>query len=323
MRFFLTIWAGSLAFAACTSQPMSRRGGRAAPPEEPEAATTPSPGAAPQLRDAIAPGPAADAAPVRADDAAPPPLDTRALADARVAADGQGDGAPLLGGDPAPCPFRLCESFEGYADGAQPGGGVWSAARGVRVDSTRAARGRKALRITTGVDPGEWYMRETRTFAAPTARFYVRAFLWIDRQPRRYVHWTLFEASERPDGWGWVARHGAQQFDGAPGASWIFNIETHGQGETALLDSNTVPAKTWNCVEAVYDPSRNEADLWWNGQERPRVHWRNNQPGDARFTFRPLRSLSIGWGFYLPVDGGFDVWIDEIVVSDERVGCDR
>lgn len=231
-------------------------------------------------------------------------------------------GAVVIGGAPGPCKHQLCESFEAYADGAKPDPAVWRSG-GVAVGSTRAARGSKALRVVArGI--GEWFIRETRTFPAANGRFFGRVFFWIEQQPTTpFVHWTLVEASERAAGGGRVVRYGGFFNPDPARETFWFNIETHATGETGTGDyATTIPLHTWHCIEWSFDTAKNEAHMWWNGVERPKLRWTDSRPSQPQFDFPAFQSLSLGWAAYQRADAGFEVWIDEIAVDGERIGCD-
>lgn len=261
---------------------------------------------------------------VPAVDARPAADDVASATDARAPAVPTPDAAPvMIGGDPRPCPFQLCESFESYADGAKPDPAIWRSG-GVAVDSTRAARGKKALKVVATYGES-WYIRETKTFPAPNGAFYGRLFYWVDQQPTTpQIHWTMIEASDQPGGGGKVLRYGGFYMLNPSREVYWFNIETRGQGETGTGDFNTpIPLKTWHCVEWYFDTPKSEAHLWHDGQARPKLDWANSRPTQPQYTFPELKSLSIGWGTYQKPDAPFVVWIDEIAIDGARVGCDR
>jgi hypothetical protein len=270
-----------------------------------------------------------DAAPARAlmPDAAPV-----APADAAVAVDAAVSGeVAATGGPPAACKFALCESFESYADGAVPDPALWAQkATKATVDSVRAARGKKALHIGPFTKDSV-YIRETRTFPALGKAFYGRVFLWVDKEPLEtppnLYHWTMIESSETPEDSGKQVRLGGHIEAGMPGDWLRFNFETHAQAathETGLSDKTAfVVPRQWNCIEFYFDMQKQEARIWLNGMERTQLHWLNNMPQSAIFQFpAEIKSLSFGWTEYQPPKTPWDVWLDEIAVDGQRIGCD-
>jgi len=68
----------------------------------------------------------------------------------------------------------------------------------------------------------------------------------------------------------------------------------------------------------------NEARVWWNGQERTRMHYLHNST-DPRFTFPHFATAYFGFESHqnLPAgDTGYEAWIDEIALDTQRIGCD-
>ena len=37
----------------------------------------------------------------------------------------------------------------------------------------------------------------------------------------------------------------------------------------------------------------------------------------------PFQSVRVGWEQYQPISTAYEVWIDEIALDDERIGCVR
>ena len=81
--------------------------------------------------------------------------------------------------------------------------------------------------------------------------------------------------------------------------------------------------KVWHCAEWYFDTPKNEARFWWNGQERPRLHWVNNKPDQPQFTFPDVKAQSIGWAEYQGTKTPYESYIDEIAIDPNRIGCDQ
>jgi hypothetical protein len=253
-----------------------------------------------------------------------PDSSVTAAGDATVA--GSSDGGAAIGGPSHPCDG--CVLFEGFEDatvGQPPDPAVWSGGGKAVVDSMHAARGGKALHILP-ILAGSTLIRETKTFPQLANAFYTRIFLWVDRQPVEkpsgLYHWTVIEASDNAGGGGKVIRLGGH-IEGS-GTNWLrFNYNTHtGAGETGLSDMAAVlEPKRWYCLEAYFNMKDQEARFWLDGMERPMLHWKANS---ATFAFPPaVQSLSFGWAEYQAPRTPFELWIDEIAVSAQPIGCDR
>jgi hypothetical protein len=303
---------GALGACACSASMTSAddpEPGLAAPaPQDPAPSTpaaTPSPSPSPDA--AATPAPAPSPTPDAARDRATPAPDAAA--------------AGFETGPAAPCRFQLCEGFERYADGAGPDPALWtrSSTTAIRVDSTRAVRGTKSLRISSPKS-GSYFLREGKTFPAKGNAFYGRVFFYIDSWPTTDLHWTLLMATA-PN--GSKVRYGGMSLKQTH--TFMFNLipsERPAFPETGLNDySTSIPLKTWHCVEWYFDAPKNEARMWWNGQERPKLHWQDNRAGVPQYSFPTWSQLNIGWEYY-QMAGAYDVWIDEIAVDPQRIGCD-
>jgi hypothetical protein len=240
-----------------------------------------------------------------------------AVRDSAVAAD-----TAVAGG----CPFQLCEDFETVADGALPDPATWQragfASGTMEVVSNMAMRGRKSLHIKTPAAPSETFLRETRTFPAMGNAFYGRLFFYVDRKPNAFVHWGVVEA--RGTGNNNRIRYGGIANGGPPvGNNWfLFNIQRLGANETGLDDDANpiIPPRTWVCMEWTFNGATNEARLWWDGTERPKVHWKGTDP---QFAMPMFREVNIGWALYQNIEAGYEVWIDAIAIDSQKIGCDR
>jgi hypothetical protein len=266
--------------------------------------------------------------------------------DGAVAAGGDGgrvappvpDGAatPAIGGPAPPCKYAFCESFESYAEGAAPGGGVWTRnASDIVVGSGHVARGQRALHVP-GLTGGEHFIRTTKPFPMFGSKMFARMLFWIEKEPiekpmnssGNNYHWTTAELSALSGGAGWVMRPIGGFFLGPGNDQLAFSIETRGQGEAARWDSKALLAPhVWHCFEWSIDVSKNEMKVWWNGQEDLKMDWPDpknptgSQYTDPRFLFPELKSLSVGMAEYQRTNTPWDVWIDEVVVDSQRIGC--
>jgi hypothetical protein len=223
----------------------------------------------------------------------------------------------------------FCEGFEDYGDGAAPGMNVWvRQSQTLVVGSQRVARGQRALHVPDMVS-GERFIRTTKPFPMLGNRMYGRLFVWIEKEPQEkpasVYHWTAAEASERPQGGALVLRAVGGLMFNVGDNRLLFNIETHGSGETARTDgSSRVMPRRWHCFEWMLDRQGNQFRFWWNGQERPGLAW--PQPGrtpEAKYNFPEMKAFSIGWAEYQVTRTPWEIWLDELALHTDRVGCDR
>jgi hypothetical protein len=230
------------------------------------------------------------------------------------------------------CRFALCEGFESYTEGQPPDPMLWEQkATSAVVDGAHAAHGKRALHLGP-LTHDSILIREGRTFPALGKAFYARVRLWIDKepveQPPNLYHWTLIEASESPTGGGRRVRLGGHIEARFPGDWLRFNYETSAPTtphETGLSDKGALVApRRWHCIEVYFDMPKQEARVWLNGEERTALHWLDSMPNMPLFKFPPeIKSLSFGWTEYQPPRTPFEVWLDDIAVDDQRIGCDE
>ena len=73
------------------------------------------------------------------------------------------------------------------------------------------------------------------------------------------------------------------------------------------------PAETWACIEAYFDPSASEVDVWLDGVEVSDLH-RTDWQQDA------IDELRFGYEKYAGPET--QIWYDDIAVSSSRIGCE-
>jgi hypothetical protein len=220
--------------------------------------------------------------------------------------------------------FELCEDFEsGSLDT-----GRWSTrtsgGANPEVDDTRAARGEHSLHVHTE-DNGFAYISQTDTFPAADNTYYARMFVYFEALPTapQWAHWSLSVGLE--DGNESEARIGGQ-FDGDINRFGVGS--DHGPtGDWTQLDEddpNEVPEGEWICLEWLNQGDTDEGRVWINDEEHPSLHTTATEHGgDGEYLLPEFDSVWFGWWHYQgdtdPPE--FDLWIDEIVVDDERIGC--
>jgi hypothetical protein len=227
--------------------------------------------------------------------------------------------------------FLVCDSFE--ADSIDSA--LWKPTGKVSIDSTRAARGGKSLHVTTGAT-GYSYLTTKKIFPAAMNRYYGRLFAYFSPLPTTptWAHWTIVGASSDKSDDGEIRVGG--QFDGKINR---FGVGTdHGPtGDWTNLDNDpkgapkAVPEGSWVCVEWLHDGATNETRFYWDGEEHaslattPDVKRQGNT--SAKYLLPNFSSLWVGFWNY---DQGksvtpdhFDVWIDEVALDDQRIGCTK
>jgi hypothetical protein len=213
----------------------------------------------------------------------------------------------------------------------------------IAIDTAHAARGTHAVHIHTPSVPASVTFRETRTFPAAGNTFYGRMFLFVDHLPRPFmwqdttnyplVHWTAASASGAFDSGG-MTYHPDVRAIGAINQQLLINVDGGPMHEQAIGDMPPAsqPAlveQQWMCFEFMYGGTGADAEMrvWWDGVEHTALHLSSTNLGDTGMAW-PIpvfASMSFGWSLYQDytaiMPGGFDVWIDEIAIDTQRVGC--
>ena len=224
---------------------------------------------------------------------------------------------------------QLCEDFEtGLLDAT-----TWKVAGAApTIDSVHAARGLKALHVSITGD-GQSAIRESRTFPAPNDTYFGRAFVYFASLPTApgmsYAHWTFVAASGT--GVSGEIRLSGQLSGGRNlfGVGTDNRVDDAGTGDWTTSDDDPannptpVPIGRWVCVEWMHAGATNETRFFWDGVEHPSLHTTASvHGGNANpFLLPNFTSVWLGWQEYQASTEPFELWIDEIAIDPERIGC--
>ncbi len=168
-----------------------------------------------------------------------------------------------------------------------------------------------------------------------TSGMYGRAMVWLDAAPEPLpgappVHWTLLQGEGRSadDRYNAIYRLGLEQPDGL---GLMANFETTPPVTTDCKQRSPVrlPVRRWACVEWHLDVASQELEFWLDGARVAHVRGR----GDAAATCKgndlggewraPPRfdSFYIGFERYADSANDQDLWIDDVEMAKDRVGC--
>jgi hypothetical protein len=275
------------------------------------------------------------------DSATPPPKEDAALdassGDAFDADAGTSDGgrnfspdAALFFGDSrcADAGVQLCDGFEtGILDTT-----TWTVSGTAPViDGIEHARGTKALHITQNGN-GPSYIRETKTFPEVNDTYFGRAFVYfksLPGTPLTYAHWTIIAGSGTGTK-GEIRVSG--QFQSGKN---LFGVGTDstgddaGTGDWTISDKdpnnmpNPVPTGTWVCIEWMHKGDTNETRFYWDDVEHPSlytsatIHGGNSNP----FILPTFTNVWVGWQEYQATTEPFELWVDEVAIDTQRIGC--
>lgn len=242
------------------------------------------------------------------------------------------------GGGGASCDsLALCDGFEAAPAGGAPDAARWSiggpncfsGAGQAVVDASQAHSGSHSVRITPGSDYcGHAFIQNTTISQLGNVRygrFYIRL-----QNPLTDAHVTfasMREANDSSDSHSEELRIGGQSgvldWNRSKDDATLPTLSPQG-----IAMSRTLPAQTWTCIEFRIDQSSGSIQTWVDGEAPAGLQadgvatadvdqaWINQYPA-----WRPaLSDLKLGWEAY----GGATntVWIDDVALDDQRIGCD-
>jgi hypothetical protein len=221
----------------------------------------------------------------------------------------------------------LCEDFEsGTIDTS-----TWQVSGNPVIDGVEKARGQRALHITKEGN-GLEYIKETKTFPAANDKYWGRIFVNFAKLPdvpMDYAHWTFIAASGT--GVSGEIRVSGQRFSGNNwfGVGTDNRTDPNGTGDWTQSDDdpsgnpNPVPLHQWLCVEWMHDGSADETRFLLDGVEHPSLHTTASQNGGngQPYLLPDFTNVWIGWQEYQTSTETFELWVDEIAIDGERIGC--
>jgi hypothetical protein len=290
--------------------------------------------------DAAAPAPA-DAGNAAPPDAGQPPQSGTALngpALARPTNNGRTYSATVSDWMGAPrCPSEpvFCDDFESQQPGGFAGQAWTLSGTAVTTSDDQPFRGTKSMRFgpPSGM-PGQ--MLEQQTFPMLKDKIFGRMFVYfytdLPTAPSD-AHWTLVEVGgDDPANKGQVRLGG--QIDPSRNNKNFFGVGSDGgdsgDWHTKGLEAESeVKAKTWTCLEWMFDRAAGETRVWINNVEQLSLHTTSanyrtgDMEGGKQFVHPTYTYLKIGWWVYqtnaTPNPGV--VFIDELILDDEQIGC--
>jgi hypothetical protein len=227
---------------------------------------------------------------------------------------------------------QLCEDFEsGTLDTA-----TWTTLGGKPViDGVQAARGSKALHLTI-MGNGQSAIRETKTFREPNDTYYGRVFVYFASLPTQatgfdYAHWTMIAASGTQV-MGEIRVSGQMQNGKSLwGVGTDNRVDPNGTGDWTNSDNDpsgkpvAVPTGKWMCIEWMHKGDTNETRFWWDGVEHPSLYTMPTTPHGGNpnepYILPQFTSVWLGWQEYQTTTETFELWLDEIAIDKDRIGC--
>lgn len=250
--------------------------------------------------------------------------------------------APELPAPASDCPAGalICDDFEGYAAGGDlsPKWTTQIIGGTVAVETSKAFRGSKAVRVTTTSSPAN---EPVRTHGGPLRAatlikegaplfpvagnaFFGRVMVWLTDMPPGGVHFSNIEAAGKfPD--GRVVKYGeGGMFEKLMVGYTIrprdeFDLPTV---DCAKTSPTGVPEKRWVCIEWQFDGTNDEMHMWFDGQLQTAVDIVKTGGGcSVPWRAPPFSKLFLGWRHSQPSTIPVEMWMDNVVIDTKRVGC--
>lgn len=236
-----------------------------------------------------------------------------------------GSGAATSSGCSQGMNTIFCEDFESTPAGMATATNGWSPVTSMgtlTIDETHA-RGKQALHVHTDGN-GKAYI-QVSPFAPPQNSFFGRVYAWVTAFPTApdYAHFTLVEAAGSGAG---VIRPIGGQF--IPGKSVLWGTGSDGgpTGDwTNWRESAPAESGKWLCLEWEMNAADNNINVWIDGTAKTELSVSTKMHGgtDVDFVFPMFNSIWFGWWLYQsgPTPNQFDLWLDDIALGSQRLGC--
>ena len=207
------------------------------------------------------------------------------------------------------------------------------------VDGTHSFSGKRALHVRdpAGANYRRGYVAIHLGGPLPQLQpaFFGRAMIWLDAAPAALpgappVHWTLLQGEGRSadDRYNSIYRLGLEQRNGL---QLMANFETTPPVTTDCKQQSqlTLPVRRWACVEWHLSVANDALEFWLDGRHVTRVQRKARAPAACRGNDlagewrAPPRfdSFYLGFERYADSANDQDLWIDDVMLSKERVGC--
>lgn len=248
---------------------------------------------------------------------------------------GGGDGAAGAAGGGCGPGTVLCEDFETYAAPADLAA-VWTTtvtAATMTVDTTKASHGAKALHIKAAAGTPVAVIAKQGAPLFPIAGnvIFGRVMMWLTATPGGDYHWNNIQAAgDMPAATTWGKYGWGGQFGKVLAG---YTVRTTQTATTATMDcsnpsASAFPSQKWVCVEWQFDGTKNEMHLWFDGTLLTDVdvvgmgtRCVNNADLGKPWSAPTFSFLSLGWQQYQGSNGPLELWMDDVAVGTQRIGC--
>ncbi len=243
---------------------------------------------------------------------------------------GGASGDPLASGGPSKCPIvgsLLCDGFEGSAPDAADSPfkfEVGAGSTGV-VDTTKSFRGTKSVHLKT--NGGQGFITETSTFTGATAATnnnqWGRIWIWFETKAAPASHDVFIRLEDT------ASKAESAQLHVAGGSRGQLASEIRSGSDLyhpKILDPAPKPlpdgtvgfplaTPKWQCWE-WHTTADNTLDFYIDGVEYTKM----KVVAADKWPFPIFKKLYLGF-MQFGTTPATELWIDEVAVSSERVGC--
>ncbi len=225
----------------------------------------------------------------------------------------------------------LCENFEAYTTGNAPAA-PWKISTNlgtVRVDTTHALSGTKAVRFTTDGAAGTYRRAFMSIEGAPVFPvagnvFYGRMMVWLTAAPAGSMHWTNIQGEGPVPNMNFRA---FSRYGGQLQKRLMANYETQGVASDCWKHSTTtMPEGRWTCMEWRFNGPNNEMNFWLDGASLSDITVVGRgegciSQGTTGTWYSPTYdTIRLGWEHYQQ-SIAHDMWIDDVAIDTKRIGC--
>jgi hypothetical protein len=219
----------------------------------------------------------------------------------------------------------FCEDFEALAVGPAQASNGWSPEGTVSIDGQVAQGTRSLLLQPAG---GQFSRIVLSSFSPPNNSFFGRMNVFVEQFPTApaFSHFVLAEVTGssgervRPIGGQFIPE------GNGPSTYWGVGSDGGATGDWTKWEPRVLTEDgRWICMEWEMNAADNSVSVFIDGTERPELGVSTNDHGGggSPFVFPTFNGIWLGWWNF---QGGttpaqFDVRLDDIVLSSERVGC--
>jgi|GEM_PF-1960022 len=245
-------------------------------------------------------------------------------------AGGGSSGDPLASGGPTKCPLTgsmLCDGFEGPAPGAAGSEFKFELGAGSTgvVDTTKAFRGMSSVHIKTNGAQG--FITETSTFTGTTAATnnnqWGRIWIWFETKAAPQSHDVFIRLEDTASSLESAQLHVAggsrgQLASEIRSGSDLYHPKIIDPVPKPLPDGTVgfpLAQPKWQCWE-WHTMADNSLDFYIDGVEYTKM----KVVAADKWPFPIFKKLYLGF-MQFGTTPATELWIDEVALSSERVGC--